>query len=68
MKYLALLSCLLILGCGSAEKAEEETETVGKEIAEDLNALQDKASEVADTLKEEAEELEEAIEEATDDL
>ena len=35
MKYLVLLSSLLILGCGSAGNGDEESETAGKEIADD---------------------------------
>ena len=63
MKYLVLLSSLLILGCGSGSSGEEE-ETVGKEIADDYNEMQDRASAVEDKLEQQKEDIDEAPEDA----
>ena len=67
MKYLVLLSALLILGCGSGSSTEEESETVGKEIAEDFNEMQDRADAVGDMLEQQKDDLDAAIEESEGD-
>ena len=67
MRYLVLLSALLILGCGSGSGTEEESETVGKEIADDYNEMQDRAEAVGDALEQQKKDLDAAIEEAEGD-
>jgi hypothetical protein len=67
MKYLVLLGSLLILGCGSAGNSEDEAETVGKEIADDYNEMQDRAEAVGDMLEQQKQDLDAAMEEAEGD-
>jgi hypothetical protein len=73
MKYLLVPASLLILGCGDGgsrytedEKAEE-TETVGKEIADDLVSAQDRARAVEDVVMQQKRDLDVAIEDAEND-
>lgn len=67
MKYLVLLSSLLILGCGSAGNGDEESETAGKEIADDYNEMQDRADAVGDALEQKKDDVDAALEEAEGD-
>lgn len=67
MKYLVLLSSLLILGCGSADNGDDESETVGKEIADDYNEMQDRADAVGDVLEQKKDDIDAALEEAEGD-
>ena len=67
MKYLVLLATLLILGCGSGSSTDEEWETVGKEIADDYNEMQDRADAVGDALEQQKKDLDAAIEESEGD-
>ena len=67
MKYLVLLGSLLILGCGSAGNGDEESETAGKEIADDYNEMQDRADAVGDALEQKKDDVDAALEEAEGD-
>lgn len=67
MRYLVLLGALLILGCGSESSTEDESETVGKEIADDYNEMQDRADAVGDALEQQKKDLDAAIEDAEGD-
>ena len=67
MKYLVLLSSLLILGCGSAGNGDEESETAGKEIADDYNEMQDRAAAVGDAREQKKDDVDAALEEAEGD-
>jgi dsDNA-binding SOS-regulon protein len=67
MKYLVLLSSLLILGCGSAGNGDEESETTGKEIADDYNEMQDRADAVGEALEQKKDDVDAALEEAEGD-
>ncbi len=68
MKYLMILVMgLFIVGCGSSSNDE----TVGKEIADDLNEAMDKAREVEDQIMRHKDGIDDALEdaeEATEDI
>jgi hypothetical protein len=73
MKYLLVLTGLLILGCGdggsrySEDEKTEESETVGQEIADDLISTQDRARAVEDVVMQQKRDLDAAIEDAEED-
>ena len=67
MRYLVLVGALLLLGCGSESSPEEESDTVGKEIADDYNEMQDRADAVGDVLEQQKKDLDAAIEESEGD-
>jgi Tfp pilus assembly protein PilP len=61
MKYLMILAMgLFIVGCGSSS----DDETVGQEIADDLNEAMDKAREVEDQIMRHKDEIDDALEDA----
>ena len=63
MKYLMIFTmALFIAGCGGSSNDE----TVGQEIADDLNEAMDKAREVEDQIMQHKDEIDDAVEDAED--
>jgi len=61
MKYLTILAMgLFIVGCGGSSNDE----TVGQEIADDLNEAMDKARAVEDQIMQHKDEIDDAVEDA----
>ena len=61
MKYLMILAMgFFFAGCGSSSNDE----TVGQEIADDLNEAMDKAREVEDQIMQHKDEIDDAVEDA----
>ena len=61
MKYLMILAMgFFFAGCGSSSNDE----TVGQEIADDLNEAMDKAREVEDQIMQHKDEIDDALEDA----
>ncbi len=61
MKYLMILAVgFFFAGCGSSSNDE----TVGQEIADDLNEAMDKARDVEDQIMQHKDEIDDAVEDA----
>ena len=71
MKYWILAMSLLAFGCSGGESGssakEEESRTIGADVAETLNEAQQAAKDVEATLVEKKEAIDEELEKATDD-
>ena len=67
MKFLTMVAVILALAACSSDESAQREPTVGKEIADDYNAMQAKAEAVGDQLEQQKEDLDAAIEESEDD-
>ena len=62
MRYLILLTIVLVMGCSG-----DDEKSVGEEVADDLKSAQDRAAEVEELLEDNKKAIDDALDEAEGD-